>query len=568
MRPASPDLPARFLKPCLDELALLLTLKGENTFKIRAFEHGATILDETALPLGEFLQSVEAGKVKGFGKGLLEVMTQLVSRGSCDALDELRTEFPRSLIQLLDIPGLGPKKLATLHHELSIKTLADLEQACQRGEIATLKGFGEKTQIKFLEAIDELKSYQGLFRLDVAMVAAEKLERVLKQQPEVSGVHLTGALRRGAETFRELEFVVVTSNHSLKIGKHFPDIDLPLKSHLCAPDQLGLSLILTTGSAEHLLELEHYIHNSGLPALKNSQGAHDERWRGLSEAEIFARLRLAEIPAELREGRGEVRRAAELFSRDEAFPALVSLTDLKGVIHAHSTYSDGRNSLEEMALGTRERGFEYFGISDHSQSSFYAGGLSPERVRKQFEEVEQLNKQLAPFQIFRGTEADIHSDGSLDYGDLFLRSFDFVVVSVHSNFTQTREQMTERVCRAVRNPSATILGHPSGRLLLDRKPYQIDLEQVLDAAAESGIVIEINANPYRLELSWELLAAAKERGIKIAINPDAHSVSQIDYLKYGVLIARKGGLTAKDVFNTMDRASVAKYLSARRQVTE
>ncbi|MGI9175223.1 MAG: DNA polymerase/3'-5' exonuclease PolX [Rhodothermales bacterium] len=550
----------------LKDTASLLVLTGGNPFRARAFESAARTLERMEESAEEKLADGTLTQVKGIGDGLAAQILELTERGSFGLRDELLEAIPPGLHDVLRVKGLGAKKVRRLWQELDVTSLETLEEVAQTGRLADLDGFGKKTQENILANIQQLRTYRQRRRYADALAEALPVLEKLRAVPDVQRAELSGELRRNLETVGEArliaaatdveavrealgleeEAVSTTSEYVLKGA--LPD-GLPLRVRVVPPQRFGTAWWSDTGSETHL------------QAFKQEAGPPDVH---TEEADVFSSAGLAFIPPELREGRGEIEAA-----RDDALPDLLSTDDLRGVLHNHSTYSDGAHSLEAMAEAARQMGFAYFGICDHSQSLTVANGLSPSDVRAQHEEIGRLNTQYAeqsgsPFHVFHGIESDILDDGSLDYSDEILALFDFVVASVHSGFNMSEDEMTERIIRAVTNPFTTILGHATGRLLLAREGYAIDHERVIAACAKHGVAIELNANPYRLDLDWRWVRRATEQGILIAINPDAHSTDQLGYMRWGVAVARKGWLTAAQCLNAKPLPDFTSWLEARK----
>ena len=479
---------------------------------------------------------MEAGRIKGIGSGLLEAIRELLDRGEYSLYEDLKAGFPEGFLDLLELPGLGPKKLRVLRDELGIENIEGLIKACEQNRLVDLKGFSEKTQTKLKEGAEKFLLNQEKFLLPEAEVEIVRL---------CEDARLTGGKNICASgDFRRF---------------------LPIVSELrISVDESPSELLFSTGSQAHVELLQQRAEKLGY-----SLSAQALRKKGgplplQSEEELYKTLKLAYIPPELREGREEIELAAKLYESGQSEFPLLEKEDIQGVLHAHSTYSDGSNSIREMVQAAKELGYHYLGISDHSQSAAYARGLKPPIIEKQRREIEEINAEVAPFRVFHGIESDILSDGSLDYSDDILARFDFIVASVHSRFSLDREAMTKRLVKAVQNPYTTILGHSSGRKLLEREPYDFDVEAVLLAAKECGTAVEINANPRRLDLDWSYLSHAKELGIQIPICPDAHSVQGIKDIRWGVAIARKGGLTKDRVLNTRSAAGFEQWCRDKR----
>ncbi len=563
----------------LDEMGTLLEVRGENPFRCRAYHNASQALRGLPNDLSGMIADGSLAEVPGVGETIYKKIIELATTGRLESYETLRRETPPGLVALLRVPGLGPKKIKLLHDTLKVQSLADLRAAGESGKIAALKGFGEKTQTKILEGIAFLESAGDRVLLSRALRLVAPIIEAVRQYPGVIRAEVCGSLRRRKETIGDLD-VLFSSADPVPVLDHFvglPEVATvlahgPTKASVrlldgvqcdlrgVSDEQFPFALHYFTGSKEHNIamrrraQLRDCVLNEY--ALTGPNGAIACR----TEAELFAALGLPEIPPELREGSGEI----EAAERGE-LPDLLTRADLTGTFHCHTDWSDGGATLAEMAAAARAASLHYLGIADHSRSAGYAGGLSIERVRQQWAEIDALNEQFrGKFRLFKGTECDILADGSLDYPDELLDGFDYVVASVHSGFGMPRAEMTERIVRAVSNPRVTMLGHPTGRLLLARDGYAVDLDAVIAAAARSGTMIEINANPHRLDLDDRHCRRAKEQGVLIVINPDAHSTGGLDDLDYGVGVARRGWLSASDVFNTRPLKAITQALTARR----
>ena len=562
----------------LEEMAVILELKGENPFKVRAYANAARTLAATAEPLEDLVASGRLGELKGFGEAITEKVTALVTTGRLSAYEEMRASLPEGLFDLLKIPHLGPRKVRAIYDELGVTTLRELEYACHENRLVSLPGFGLKSQEKVLKGISDLKRYATHFLYAEAARAAETVLQALGAHPNVVACEVAGSIRRRREIVKDID-IVAASEKPDDVAAAFSALPQVVEVTLSGPTKTSVRLAggiacdlrvvapkawpaalqHFTGSKEHNTELRGRAKRRGLTL--NEYGLFKgKRPRSIkSEEDLYAALGLELIPPELREGWGEV----EAAGRGE-LPSLVEEGDLVGLLHAHTTWSDGLATLEEMAEAARRVGWRYLGISDHSQSAGYAGGLSPERVREQQREIDALNERFADFRLFKGIEVDIMADGSLDYDDGLLATFDFVVASIHSHFGLSKEEQTERLLRAAGHPAVTILGHPTGRLLLAREGYALDMEAVLEAAAAHGVAVELNSHPQRLDLDWRLCRRAKELGVAVAINPDAHRIEGLDDVAFGVGIARKGWLTPADVLNTKDVEALGAFFASRR----
>ena len=561
---------ARNAADFVEEYATLLELSGASPFRVRAYANAVRALETLTSPLDELLAAGTLTEVKGIGDSVAELVAEFADTGTAQAYEKLRAATPEGLLDMLRVPGLGPRKINAIRKALGIETLDALEQACRAGQLAALKGFGPKTQATILKGVEYIRAHAGHCRADTAHQSAQSLLAALGSHAQRLAV--AGELRRARETVQQLDFVLSTTDAEAATAAFVahPDIaeilapsvgrlssGLQANLHVVPDEAFPTALHYYTGSEEYSTALCARAAERELVLDERGLWRGDERIECADEAALFAALGLAYIPPELRENQGEVEAAA-----DDALPELVTTADIRGMLHMHSTYSDGADSLEAMARAVQERGFEYMGIADHSQTAAYAGGLRVAEVQRQWEEIDRLNETLAPFRIFKGIESDILGDGSLDYDDDLLAQFDFVVVSVHSQFNLSRDAMTARIVRAIEHPAATIVGHPTGRLLLRREGYAVDTEQIIEAAARCGIAIEINAHPARLDLDWRHVKKARDHGVQIAVNTDAHSIAGLDHLRYGIGIARKGWLRAADIPNALGREAIAAWFQS------
>lgn len=565
----------------LEEIGLLLELLGENPFKTRAYANGARILRGFDRDLGELIRTKELGTIKGFGPALVEKITTLHETGSLPYLEELRSQVPPGLLTWLGIPGLGPKKARMIHVVLGISSLEDLEEAARAGKIRVLEGFGATSEKKILEGIARVRSHAGRFLMPVARAEADRLVALLRDVGGVTRVEAAGSVRRRAETSKDIDLVVVAKEPETAMeafasagdvvevtGRGETKCSVRLASGLSSdlrvvPDQsFSFALCYFTGSKAHNVALRGRAQKRGLK-LNEYALVREEDGREIpcaDEAAIYRALGLDFIPPEMREDRGEIEAAEE-----QRLPRLLEEGDLRGILHAHSTWSDGQDSIERMAEAARERGMEYLGLTDHSRSAAYAGGLTVERVRKQQAEIEDLNaKAKDGFRILKGIECDILADGTMDYPGEVLASFDFVIASIHSRFNLSEKEQTTRIVRALRNPWVDILGHPTGRLLLERDPYPVDLFRVLDIAVEEGVAVEVNAHPMRLDLDPTALRYGVPKGMKTSIDPDAHETGGLADVRWGVGVARRGWCTADDVLNAWPLERLSRWLGERK----
>lgn len=562
----------------LDEIATLLELKGENPFKSRAYANAARTIASLETDLLEAVRTEQLRKVKGIGEALFTKIRELVTTGRLTYYEELKSSIPAGLFEVIQIPGLGPKRAKIIYDKLGVATVGELEYACNENRLLVLEGFGPRMQEKIKEGIQYLKKHRGQFLYPVAHTEAQAIYKALEKLKTIRRIAIAGSLRRKKETVKDIDFVV-SAKSSEAVMEAFTT--LPSVEEVIAKGETKSAVRLQSGiqadlrvvsEAEFPYALHHFTgskeHNIAMRARAQKMGMKmneyglfkDDRLISCKDEEaIFARLGLVYIPPELREDMGEIKAAEE-----KRLPKLLEEEDIRGIFHAHTTYSDGNARLEEMVQAAQAAGYEYIGISDHSQSAKYAHGLEVARVREQHDEIDKVQKRYPGITIFKGIECDILSDGSLDYSDDILATFDFVIASVHSKFNMTEEDMTARVVAAIRNPHVTILGHPTGRLLLSREGYPINLQKVMDVARECGVVMELNAHPHRLDLDWRLGPYARERGVSISINPDAHSTEGIGDVIFGVGIARKGWFTSEEVFNTKSATEMKKILSQRR----
>jgi len=562
----------REIAAVLEEIAFLLELKGENPFKVKAYATGARVIESLPEEPAVLVQKGLLRNVKGIGQTLEGTVTELVTTGRSTLHQELLAAFPASLLEMAAIPGLGPKKIKAIYDQLGISSVGELEYACIENRLVGLPGFGQKTQEKILAGIRQYKRRQGFHLYANVIEEAESILTALRGAPGVVRADHAGEIRRRCEVVQSIMLVVAGGQPQSLIdalravpevtqGEYQPETrtlvarspqGLPVSIKLTEAAAYGWELLLATGTPEHVEALTRRLQARGV----HPQGATSG---GASEEAIYAAAGLPFIPPELREGHGEIELA-----ESGCLPVLLEPGQIQGVFHTHTIYSDGSATLEQMVEATRTLGYRYIGISDHSQSAFYANGLKEDRIRAQHAEMAAVQKKFPDVRIFKGIEADILTDGAMDYPDEVLATFDFVIASVHSRFNLSEEDQTKRICRALANPYVTMLGHATGRLLLSRDAYRVDMKQVLDAAGAHGKIVEINANPHRLDLDWRLCGYAKEKGVKFSINPDAHSTEGLADVPFGVNVARKGGVTAQDVVNTLPVEAMAAKLQAMR----
>ena len=563
----------------------MLQLKGENVFKIRAYTNAARAIETFSGNLRKTAEDEKLAEIEGIGKAIAEKIRELVTTGSLTYHTELKAEFPPGIFDMFGIPGMGPKKIQAVWHQLEVTTVADLEAACKDGRVAKLAGFGEKTAANILKGIEDRKKHAGKFRLGEIAADAEQMLDDLRSHPDVTRVAVCGSYRRSKETCGDLDFLVSTRAPE-SVSDFFVKHDsvasviahgatkssvrwlsgIQADLRVVKDAEYPFALNYFTGSKEHNIVMRQRALARGWTLNEYRLGPDDSpkaKPQPLpeirEEADIYRALGLDYIEPELRENMGEFK-AAE----DHTLPKLIEVANLRGTFHNHTTASDGRNTLREMADAAIELGLQYLGIADHSKASFQAHGLDEKQLLAQVKEIRELNKELGPdFRIFAGSEVDIHKDGTLDFDDEILAQLDYVVASVHNSFSMSEADMTARIIRAMENKHVTMLGHLTGRLLLAREAYAVDHAAVIEAAAATGTVIELNANPRRLDMDWRWWPLAKSKGVKCAINPDAHHTTQLQFLKFGVGIARKGWLTRDDVVNTLPLGKIESVLAAK-----
>lgn len=519
--------------------AQLLELHGENKFKTGSYSNSSFQIGRMERPIIGLPQA-ELETIKGIGKSAAAKIVELAKTGELEYLNKLVEKTPTGVIDMLDIKGIGPSKIRIIWKELEVESLGELLYACNENRLVDLKGFGAKTQEQVRQAIRFKLDNAGKFHYAAIEEVAENLVETLREKLDTELVSLTGAMRRKDEIIEKVE-VLIGSNQAIDEALLTLEPAIAVEVIHCEPERFVKRLFETTATAEHL----DRIKLDGLP-------------ENASEEAIYEANQLPFIVPEMRMGDFEFTWAEKHQAED-----LVTDQDLKGILHNHSTWSDGQHSLRQMAEHCRDLGFEYLGMCDHSKSAFYANGLSAERVAEQQQEIDTLNQELAPFRIFKGIESDILNDGKLDYEESVLQSFDFIVASVHSNLKMNEEKATARLITAIENPYTTILGHPTGRLLLSRAGYPIDHQKIIDACAQNGVSIELNANPFRLDLDWRWIPYALEQDVRISINPDAHAMSGYQHMHFGVCAARKGGLLRDMTLNALSAQEIELYFQKR-----
>jgi DNA polymerase (family X) len=569
----------------LREIGTYKELAGENPFKTRAFQFVARTIDTLQENIETVVQEGRLGEIKGVGKSLAGIIEEIVLHGMSTELEELKARIPEGIPEILELAGMGPKKVRAVWQNLGITTIGELEYACKENRLVTLEGFGEKSQKKILAAIAFKNKYKNTFLSYEALAIAEDIMSRLDEESALfAKVVLAGSLRRGKKYVKDADILVVPAEGTdpgkakealinladnremgdgiisagstkVSVRRHGLQVDF----RMIDAGSFGSAYQHFTGSKEHNTLLRSRAKSLGLKMNEYGVFKGETPLPAKNEEEFYGHINLAWIPPEIREGDEEIAAAEK-----KEIPDLISLEDIKGLIHVHSSYSDGTNSIEELARECIRLGYHFLCLSDHSQTAFYAGGLKPDRLRAQREEAEALNANLAPFKIFCGIESDILADGSLDYPDDVLKTLDFIIGSVHSKLRMKKEEATARLLQAIRNPYITILGHVSGRLLLSREGYPYDEEQILDALEEHGVVLEHNCNPHRLDPDWDFMKRAARRGIKICLSPDAHSLEGFSDIRFGWIMARKAWLEKKDILNCMTGDELDDYFQKRK----
>jgi DNA polymerase (family 10) len=522
----------------LEITAKLMELHDENPFKIKSINSAAYKLSKTRIDLSAPTVE-ELTQLEGIGKSLAEKIIEFNTTGTSKELQDLISKTPAGVIEMLGIKGLGPKKVRQLWQELELESVTDLLYACHENRLLELKGFGAKTQNTIIQNIEFKIKNTGWFHFAYAEKIGQPIIDAIKQQTDF--VSFTGAMYRHCEVIEEIDILV--GDESIDLDE-FVSETIPLNFIQCNSNVFYRKLVETSSTKEHL----EGINFKALATKKYD-----------NEESIYSNLSIQYCEPELREGLFELEKA-----KNNQLPKLVELSDLKGILHNHSTYSDGMNTLDEMAVYCKQLGYQYLGICDHSKTASYAGGLKVETVLLQQQEIEKLNKQLFPFKIFKGIESDILGNGDLDYEEDILKTFDFIVASVHANLKMDEDKATTRLIKAIENPYTTILGHPTGRLLLGRPGYPIDHKKIIDACAANKVVIELNAHPYRLDIDWRWIPYCLEKGVMISINPDAHQLKGYHDMRYGTYVARKGLLTKDNCLNAMDLNTFENYLSTKK----
>lgn len=570
----------REIAAIFEEMATLLELKGENRFRVQAYRKGARAVLNFDESLSEAIEQKKLTSYAGIGEHLAQKIEELFKTGKFPEYEKLKKSLPKGLLQLIEIQGLGPRKVHALYHKLKVSTIEELKRAALKGRIAKLKGFGPKTEQKILRALEERETHGRRYLWWNAWTLGHSLLEQMRKIKGVKRCELCGSVRRKLETVGDLDFLAASQN-PLAVIRWFTSPSMAKEVlaqgetkatirltngmqadlRVVTPEQFSCALHYFTGSKEHTVEIRkralqrgYSLSEYGLKPQKKKTAPPKVQ----SEEALYKILSLSYIPPELRENRGEIEEAQK-----GKLPQLIEPKHLRGTLHNHTTASDGKNSLQEMVEAAEALHWEYIGISDHSKSSVQAGGLSEERLLEQIEKIKALNRSRSyKIHIFAGTECDILASGALDYEDALLKKLDFVIASVHSSFPQDEKTMTRRIIRALEHPSVTMLGHPTGRLLLRRAPYAVNLEKVIDAAIANQKIIELNGNPSRLDLDWRYWRRAAEKGLLCCINCDAHSVENLQYYLSGVYTAQKGWLTPKQVINTWPLKKISKFLTS------
>lgn len=559
------------------EIADILDIQGENPFRIRSYRNAARTLED----FGQSIQSlVQAGQnleeIPGIGKSSREKIEEIISTGKCQFLEELRTKVPQGLTDLLKLEGLGPKKVKTLYHELAVDSIDRLEKAARAGKLRDLPGMGIKTEEKILKSIDQYRSGIGRFKLSVGFIYAMALLEHLRVVPGVKQLDVAGSFRRRRETIGDLDILAICGKACPVMKKFtgYGDVaevlsqgetkssvrltcGLQVDLRVLEPKSYGAALHYFTGSKAHNIAVRERAQKQGLKVSEYGVfRAKDEKWlSGAKEEEVFAAVGLPFIPPELREDRGEIP-AAEA----GRLPKLIEISDIRGDLQMHTSATDGKHTIEEMAGKAKELGYSYVAITDHSKAVRVAGGLDEKALAKHLREIEKANQKNVGIRILKGVEVDVLADGSLDLKDEILKECDVVLASVHSRFNMEEEEMTRRIIKAIKNPNVDILAHPTGRLILEREPYKVNLKEIIQAAIDYGVGLEINAYPDRLDLKDVDARLARDMGAKLSISTDAHSTQQLEVMKFGIFTARRGWIEAKDVINTLPLEGLLKAL--------
>ncbi len=566
-----------------NEIADFLEIKDENPFRIRAYRRAAQAVEGLSEDIAVIAERGALLDVPGIGKDLAGKIQEYLANGTIGYLEGLREEIPAGVIELMGIHGVGPKTAKHLYEQVGVDSVEKLEELAKGHKLAGLPGIKAKTEENILKGIAVWRSGRERMPLGTAMVLAEAILEKLRKLKEVDHIEAAGSLRRMKETVKDID-ILITSKTPARVMDVFvglPNVaealahgetkssvrlreNIQVDLRVVEPDCFGAALQYFTGSKQHNIRVRELAQRKGLKVSEYGvfHGKTNRRVAGKTEAEVYKAVGLPFIPPELREDGGEIEAALE-----GRLPALVSLQSIRGDLQMHTTWSDGAHSLAELAEGVRAKGYQYMAVTDHSKSATVAGGMKDEQVLQMIAEVRALNKKMKGFRVLAGCEVDIRGDGSLDFPDEILRQLDLVLVSVHSRFKMTRDEMTARIVRAVQHPLVHMLGHPTGRLIGERAAYELDMERVLMAARAAGTAVEINAAPSRLDLNDLHARRAKELGIPVAINTDAHTIGQLDYMRFGVSVARRGWLTPGDILNTLPEKQLVSWLEKKRSRT-
>ncbi len=535
----------------LRNIAILLEIKGENPFKTKAYTNAADYLEENSIDVNQIVADGSIKNIKGFGKALQEKITELVQTDELNYYKKLTEEIPESIIEITKISGLGPKKTSILYNQLGITNIDELETACIENRLTEIKGFGAKTQEMIFNSLSHKKASKNKFLQDRNTEVAEELIDILNTNDFIIKAEFGGEIRRFTEVFSEIEIIAQTEhiiNDDL-INAEISEIEnsgIKVNIKFAGSDDYILSLHNSTANKDYSEAFNKLLVNKGFIVEQSGIYQNNSKIILSSEEELYNLIGIQFVAPELRESALILDKAIV-----HSIPKLIENSDLKGMLHYHTNWSDGRNTLREMALECKALGFEYCAVCDHSAYAAYAGGLTIDRVKAQFKEIDKINSENIGITLLKGIESDILPEGSLDYNDDLLSQFDVIVASIHSNFRMSKKEMTERIIKAVKNPYSTIIGHPTGRLLLTRAGYEIDIDEFIKACSDYGKIIEINANPYRLDFNWQNSIKAKEMGVKLAINPDSHKSETLKDVFIGVKSARKACLTKEDVINCL-----------------
>ena len=561
----------------LEEISIMLELKSENPFKIRAYQNAANALEKSEIDIGKNTQVRDLLKIKGIGRSLADHIKTLASDEKLDFYEQLKESVTPELLEMLKVHSLGPKKVKFLFNNLNISSISDLEKAINENKLADLPNFGKKTQENILKGINSIKTFKEFYLFADVINLAESIVSKLKLNKNIERASVAGSLRRKKETVKDIDIVagITEKTDPMDVMNYFTGLEetdeiiskgetkstIRLKCGINADlrivedSKYPYLLNHFTGSKEHNTVLRGMAKDAEIKINEYGIYKEDRLLKCTDEKEIYGLFNMDYIPPELRENNGEFEAA---LSRN--LPELVTEKDLKGIFHIHTTFSDGNITLKALCEKLASENFEYVGISDHSRSAFYADGIKEENILDYLQEIDEFCSKDKKIKIFKGIESDILSDGSLDYRNEILDKFDFIIAAIHSNFNLTEEEMTSRIIRAIENRYTTILAHPTGRLLLSREPYKVDMFRIINAAGENNVAIEINSSPFRLDLDWRLCKYAKEKKVKIFINPDAHNIEDISNYKYGINTARKGWLEKEDILNSLDKDGMDAFL--------